>query len=63
VSCLKVPEGRSGREIVRAVRKEGWTLGTGYGPLKDSTIRIGHMGDHTPAGVAEVLAMLETVTT
>jgi aspartate aminotransferase-like enzyme len=62
VSCLMVPEGRSGRDIVRAARKEGWTLGTGYGPLKDSTIRIGHMGDHTPDGVRQALAMLEAVT-
>jgi aspartate aminotransferase-like enzyme len=62
VSCLKVPEGRSGREIVRAARTEGWTLGTGYGPLKDSTIRIGHMGDHSPEGICQALAMLEAVT-
>jgi len=62
VSCLCVPEGRSGREIVRAARAAGWTLGTGYGPLKDSTIRIGHMGDHTVTGVQDALHMLETVT-
>ena len=62
VSCLRVPEGRSGRDIVRAARTAGWTLGTGYGSLKDSTIRIGHMGDHTVAGVAEALEMLEAVT-
>jgi len=62
VSCLHVPEGLSGRAIVRAARTEGWTLGTGYGPLKDSTIRIGHMGDHTVAGVQDALAMLARVT-
>lgn len=62
VSCLRVPDGRSGREIVRAVRAAGWTLGTGYGPLKDSTIRIGHMGDHTVTGIEEALGVLEAVT-
>lgn len=59
VSCLMAPKGRSGREIVRAVRSAGWTLGSGYGPLKETTLRIGHMGDHTVATVQEALARLE----
>ena len=36
---------------MRALGKEGWSIGTGYGPLKQSTVRIGHMGDHTPESV------------
>lgn len=62
VSCLQVPTGRGGRDIVRAVKTQGWTLGTGYGELKETTIRIGHMGDHTPAEVEQVLAVIAEVT-
>src|SRR5213080_700224 len=50
VSCLKVPEGKSAKQIVGALKQAGWTIGSGYGSLKESTIRIGHMGDHTVAG-------------
>jgi aspartate aminotransferase-like enzyme len=59
VSCLMTPKGRNGREIVRAMRSAGWMLGTGYGPLRETTLRIGHMGDHTIATVAQALARLE----
>jgi len=59
VSCLRVPEGRNGRDLVRAVRNAGWTLGTGYGPLRETTLRIGHMGDHTVETVRAALDRLE----
>ncbi len=61
VSCLKVPEGMSGRAVARAVEQEGWVIGTGYGKLKEQTIRIGHMGDHTVDGVKAVLEVIEKV--
>jgi aspartate aminotransferase-like enzyme len=59
VSCLKVPQGKNGRAIAQALGEKGWTIGSGYGSLKESTIRIGHMGDHTVAGVQGVLAEVE----
>ncbi|GBD31679.1 Serine-pyruvate aminotransferase [bacterium HR33] len=61
VSCLRVPDGMNGRAISQALRDRGWTIGSGYGPLKQSTIRIGHMGDHTPERVCELLSELEEV--
>lgn len=61
VSCLNVPQGKNGRTIAQALWERGWTIGSGYGSLKESTIRIGHMGDHTPAGVNAVLAEVEAV--
>jgi aspartate aminotransferase-like enzyme len=61
VSCLNLPEGRNGREIRGALAGRGWTIATGYGDLKKSTIRIGHMGDHTVAQLTELLAELEEV--
>ena len=59
ISCLKVPERKNGRAIAQALGERGWTIGSGYGSLKESTIRIGHMGDHTVAGVQGVLAEVE----
>ena len=59
VSCLRVPDGVNGRDVVQRVKAAGWTLGTGYGKLKESTIRIGHMGDHDVDGVRAALGALE----
>jgi aspartate aminotransferase-like enzyme len=58
VSCLTAPAGMSSRAIVQQLKAAGWVIGSGYGPLKDSTIRIGHMGDHTVAGVTELLGLI-----
>jgi aspartate aminotransferase-like enzyme len=59
VSCLRVPEGKTAPDIVKSLKEQGWTIGSGYGELKDSTIRIGHMGDHTVDGLRELLTLLE----
>jgi len=61
VSCLKVPAGTQGRALAQALKERGWVIGSGYGQLKQSTIRIGHMGDHTVEGVRALLATLEEV--
>lgn len=58
VSCLQVPAGKKPGDIVSALQKKGWTIGGGYGALKDKTIRIGHMGDHTVAALDELLALV-----
>jgi aspartate aminotransferase-like enzyme len=58
VSCLKIPAGKSAKEIVASLKQAGWTIGAGYGSLKESTIRIGHMGDHTVAALDELLGLL-----
>ena len=59
VSCLRLPEGKHSKEVVAALKQQGWTIGAGYGALKDSTIRIGHMGDHTVAALEELLPLIE----
>jgi aspartate aminotransferase-like enzyme len=61
VSCLKLPEGKTAKPITQALLQQGWTIGSGYGKLKDSTIRIGHMGDHTVAGLSELLGLLDRI--
>jgi aspartate aminotransferase-like enzyme len=56
-----VPSGKSGRALAVVMKSKGWVIGSGYGPLKQSTIRIGHMGDHSPARLEELLHTLESV--
>jgi aspartate aminotransferase-like enzyme len=58
VSCIRVPAPHTGPTVTAALKERGWTIGSGYGPLKDATIRIGHMGDHT---VEELDALLEAL--
>ncbi|KPJ92986.1 MAG: hypothetical protein AMS18_06285 [Gemmatimonas sp. SG8_17] len=59
VSCLRVPDGRNGRECVKGLLECGWAVGTGYGELRDETIRIGHMGDHSAADVSRLLEAVD----
>ena len=61
VSCLKLPEGRNSKTITHALLAQGWTIGSGYGKLKETTIRIGHMGDHAVPALTELLGLLERV--
>jgi aspartate aminotransferase-like enzyme len=53
VSCLTI-DGDAAR-LTHLMRERGFVVGAGYGALAASTIRIGHMGDHT---VREVRALL-----
>jgi aspartate aminotransferase-like enzyme len=61
VTCVRLPDGRSGPEVVAAMRARGWVIGDGYSRLKESTIRIGHMGDHDPQVLGELLGALGEV--
>ena len=61
VSAIRLPVGRTPSGFVTEARRLGYTLGGGYGALRDSTFRIGHMGDHTVATVRGCLAACEEV--
>lgn len=61
ISCLTLPADRTAREIVDGVAVRGFTIGRGYGAMQDSTIRIGHMGDHTVDGLSRCLDALAAV--
>ncbi len=61
VTCLTLPPGRTGPAVTAALAARGWTIGAGYGELKDATIRIGHMGDHSVAELDALLAQLAEV--
>jgi predicted phosphoserine aminotransferase len=59
VTAVVLPEGVTGPSVVGAVQERGWVIGGGYGKLKDTTFRIGHMGEHT---MDELEALLEVLT-
>jgi aspartate aminotransferase-like enzyme len=59
VTAVTVPDGLTGSDVVRAVKRRGVVIGDGYGKAKARTFRIGHMGDHTPATIARCLAVVE----
>ncbi len=51
VTVVILPAYISGPALVAAVARRGYTLAEGYGPLREGTVRIGHMGDHTISGL------------
>nr|WP_276510176.1 aminotransferase class V-fold PLP-dependent enzyme [Longimicrobium terrae] len=61
VTTIAVDGAMPATRISGEMTARGWTLGTGYGTLKDTTFRIGHMGDHTVDELNLLLAALEEV--
>jgi predicted phosphoserine aminotransferase len=61
VTAVTLPDGLNGPDVVRSLAQRGITIAPGYGKLKGASIRIGHMGDHTPAELEVVLAELADV--
>jgi aspartate aminotransferase-like enzyme len=55
VSTIRLPAGTNSDAFLRKVRSKGITVATGYGKLKSTTFRIGHMGDHSPATLERCL--------
>jgi len=56
VTSVTLPTALASGTVLRAVSERGFTIGSGYGKNKESSIRIGHMGDHTLAGLDRCLA-------
>lgn len=61
VTCITVPQGKTGSAITAAMKQKGFVIASGYGKLKDDMVRIGHMGDHTMAELEVVLEALGEV--
>ena len=61
VTAIRMPQEIRGSEVTARLKDRGFTIGSGYGKLKDATIRIGHMGDHTLDGLNRLLAELEEI--
>lgn len=58
VSVLRVPPGTSVPALLEGVANRGFVIAAGYGRLAATTVRIGHMGDHTPEGLGACLSAL-----
>jgi|DewCreStandDraft_2_1066082.scaffolds.fasta_scaffold00287_44 aspartate aminotransferase-like enzyme len=58
VSALEVPHAP---RVVAALAERGFVVGTGYGPLRDRFLRIGHMGEHGPDHIDRLLDELDTL--
>ena len=56
VTCLRLDPSD---EFLRRVSTAGYTIGNGYGVLKNQAFRIGHMGDQTPETLDRLLAVLD----
>jgi len=47
--------------VVRTLSEEGFVIGTGHGDLRRSSVRVGHMGDHTVDGLEVLLDVMGRV--
>ena len=63
VTCVALPEDVEGPSVVAGMKERGFVIGGGYGKLKSTTFRIGHMGDHSLEELEAVLEALEEVLT
>jgi aspartate aminotransferase-like enzyme len=58
VTCIALPLHIAGDAVVKGAAARGFVIGGGYGKLKATHIRIGHMGDHTLNGLEHCLAVV-----
>jgi aspartate aminotransferase-like enzyme len=61
VSAIRLPSDLAAEGFTGAVAKRGIVVGSGYGKLKSSTFRIGHMGDHTLDSIERCLSACSSV--
>ncbi len=61
ITCVKSPEGIDGVKVYEMMRERGYELAKGYGELKHSSFRIGHMGYMPEEYINEMLAILSYV--
>jgi aspartate aminotransferase-like enzyme len=59
LTCFEPPAGIQPLDLVTRAGARGWTVATGYGDWKRSTVRIGHMGDVTPEDLEALLEVLD----
>jgi aspartate aminotransferase-like enzyme len=61
VTTITLPAGLDGPGVAERLAAEGFAIAPGYGKLKERTIRVGHMGDHSPGRLAVLLEALDGV--
>ena len=60
VTSIVLPATITASAVLQAVAERGFTIGSGYGKNKDTSIRIGHMGDHTVEGLERCLSACDS---
>ncbi len=61
ITCVRSPEGIDGVRIYELMRGRGYELAKGYGELRHSSFRIGHMGFMPEEYISEMLSALHQV--
>ncbi|MES2177407.1 MAG: alanine--glyoxylate aminotransferase family protein [Gemmatimonadota bacterium] len=61
VTSIVLPPSLTSSTVLRAVAERGFTIGSGYGKNKETSVRIGHMGDHTLEGLERCLGACDAV--
>lgn len=61
ITVVKAPEGVRGIDVYKAMRERGFEIAKGYGPVKEYTFRIGHMGYITDEDIEELFRNLREV--
>ena len=61
VTCVANTRAVDVTRLIAGLALRGYAISNGYGRLKDSTFRIGHMGDHTPDGLRDLLGAMDAV--
>jgi aspartate aminotransferase-like enzyme len=60
LSCIDTC-GKSSPEILKKMKEKGYIIASGYGPLKETTFRVGNMGNVYKGDVEEMLEVLKGV--
>ncbi len=61
ITVVKSPPGINGVEVYEAMRRRGFEIAKGYGPVKNVTFRIGHMGYIRDEDIEELFRNLREV--
>jgi aspartate aminotransferase-like enzyme len=59
VTCVDLTGKADPQKLREKMKERGIVLGAGYGKLKPTCFRIGHMGDHTVADIDRLLSELD----
>lgn len=59
VTAIKLPATMEPKGLLDAVAARGYVISPGQGGLAKTTVRIGHMGDHTVPGLMMCLSVVE----
>ena len=59
VTCIRGTESLSIAELIAHVQESGYQIANGYGPLRNKTFRIAHMGDRRETELEDLLSQIE----